>query len=109
MSLAWVAEPSKLCGDAFQASGATFDHSGSLLDSARSARLGILVCQNAVDISDYFNLKCWQLRRSIWKNFASCFEACTETARPTGARKQLADCTIREHIAGLPTGNRLTT
>ena len=26
MSLAWVAEPSKLCGDAFQASGATFDH-----------------------------------------------------------------------------------
>ena len=30
--LAWIAEPSKLCGDAFQASGATFDHSGSLLD-----------------------------------------------------------------------------
>ena len=27
--LAWIAEPSKLCGDACKASGATFGHSGT--------------------------------------------------------------------------------
>jgi len=71
--LAWVAEPSKLCGDAFKASGATFDHSGILLGSARFARLGIQVCQNAVDISETFAT-------------LQSFEACAETQRPIVVR-----------------------